>query len=385
MPRSTPIDSHGATKRPNGSGSHYRLPNGRYKAAIKDVTGKIRTKTFIRQIDAQEWLIDQKRIRENGNSSYAVRPKDNVSTFLTRYLDSRQGDIKYNTMKSYRGSVVRLDPYIGSLNAAKLTPRAIESAYAEMRVKGYKPGTLKAAHRLLSAAYCDAFRLQEIPTNPMLNVKIPSGKSRPTQPIPRKDMEKIYQAAVAHSPYALAQIDVGFSTGLRPGEVFGLLWDDIDFDNRTMTIARQVQYVPRKGRIFQSVKQDQIRTIPLTDQQIRILLKHKEFQDLSKGFWKEDLGLIFPNSLGGMKDDSKNRKEFKALCAAAGVPLHQVYQMRKTCYTNMATSGVDIATIKDFSGHSQISTLLSSYVFATNDSLLDATEKLDALRPSINL
>jgi integrase len=371
------------TKRPNGAGSYYQVRNGRFKAAIKDLTGNLRTKTFTREIDAQEWLVEQRRIRENGNSSYALRPKDSLAIFLKRYLDSREGSIKYNTMKSYRGSLARLTPLIGSINASKVTPRAIESAYTQMRAKNYQPGTLKAAHRLLSAAYKDAYRLGELPNNPMEKVMTPKGKCNPTKPIPQEDMEKIYLAAKKQSAYALARIDIGFTLGLRPGEVFGLCWSDIDFDAKLITIQRQVQYIPGKGRVFQSVKQDEIRVLPLTQKQLEILQEHRSIQDLEKGFWQVDEGLIFPSSIGTKKDESKDRKEFKELCKKAGVRQYQVYQMRKTCFTNLGIAGVDLATLKTFSGHKQTSTLLDSYVFSTSDSLNLATSKMDQIRPPL--
>ena len=385
MPRNRPPRPTTHSKRPNGAGSYYLIAGkGKYKAAIHDVQGKLRTKVFTNEVQAQDWLLEQKRNRELGNATYALHPKDSVTTLLTKFLASHSGNIKHGTYKSYKGSIERLKPYIGSINSSKLTPRAVESAYAQLRDKGYAPGTLKAAHRLLSVAYRDAVRLNEIPANPMLKVKMPSGKSISTRAIPLEEMRKIYQAA-AHDSYALARIDIGFTLGIRPGEVFGLKWSDVDFNAKKIVIERQVQSIPGKGRVFQTVKQDDVRSLPLTDSQIAILLRHKAAQDLEKGFWKHDEGLIFPNSVGKKMDDRKDRARFKSLCIAAGVPEYQVYQMRKTCFTNMVASGVGIKTVMEFSGHSQVSTLINSYVFPTDESMAAATKKMDDLRPLIQL
>ena len=376
-----PLSRSSRPKRPNGTGSYYPIVGSRkFKAAIHDVQGKLRTKVFNREIEAQDWLMEQRRSRELGSATYALRPKDTVTAFLTNFLTNHSGNIKPGTYKSYKGSIARLHPYIGSMNASKLTPRGIENAYVQLKAKGYAPGTVKAAHRLLSVAYREAIRLNEIPSNPMDRVKMPSGKSVSTRAIPNQDMARIYQAAASDS-YALARIDVGFTLGIRPGEVFGLKWSDIDFEAKRITIERQVQSVPGKGRVFQSVKQDDIRTLPLTDAQIVILRAHKKIQDLEKLLWSQDEELVFPNSLGRKMDDRKDRRQFQDLCLAAGVPPYQVYQMRKTCFTSLAAAGVGIKTIMEFSGHKQVSTLINSYVFPTDESMDAATRKLDELRP----
>ena len=384
MPRSKSPSSGERTKRPNGAGSYYPIPGkGKYKAAIHDVQGKLRTKVCVNEVEAQEWLVEQRRNRELGNATYALHPKDTVTLFLTNFLANHSGKIKHGTYKSYKGSVARLHPYIGSMNASKLTPRAIENAYVQLKACGFAPGTLKAAHRLLSVAYREAARLNEIPSNPMLKVKMPSGKSAAAKAIPLQDMKKIYEAA-ANDSYALARVDVGFTLGIRPGEVFGLKWSDVDFEVKRIVIERQVQSIPGKGRVFQSVKQDDVRTLPLTDQQIAILLRHKAAQDLERLLWKEDEGLVFPNSVGRKMDDRKDRERFKSLCVEAGVPAYQVYQMRKTCFSNMAASGVSLKTIMEFSGHTQVSTLINSHVFPTDESMDAATKKMDRLRPDLS-
>ena len=366
-------------KRPNGSGSYYPHPNNKFRASIKDIHGKLQTKVCASEIAAQEWLMDQRKMRENGSASHALRPKDTVSEFLTRYLDSR-ADIRHGTLKSYRGSVVRLTPMIGNLNAASLSPRAIETAYADLKRKGYKPGTIKAAHRLLSVAYGDAVRFNELPVNPMAKVKLPSGKSTATKLIPREDVVKLYCAAKSN-PSALARLDVGLTLGLRPGEVYGLQWSDVDFVDGTITIERQVQEITGKGLAFQAVKQDVIRNLPLTSAQVEILMKHKIHQDSQRSKWVEDEELVFPNSVGKKMDARRDRRWFADLCRTTGVKRYQVYQMRKTCFTNMATSGTDLRTLMDFSGHTNAKVVIDSYLSSTSDSLRQATARLDALRP----
>lgn len=99
-------------------------------------------------------------------------------------------------------------------------------------------------HRTLSCAFGDAVRLGDLPRNPVLNARKPNIKSVPTKPISPEHWRKIYLEAMKNS-YTHARIEIGLMTGLRPGEVLGLKWDDINFENKTLTIERQVQRVPQ--------------------------------------------------------------------------------------------------------------------------------------------
>ena len=67
-------------------------------------------------------------------------------------------------------------------------------------------------------------------------------------------------------------------TGLRTGELIGLKWKDVDFENKTVKIQRSMEYRYSIGewRVGEPKSKSGYRTIPLTDEAIRILLEQKE-------------------------------------------------------------------------------------------------------------
>ena len=138
--------------------------------------------------------------------------------------------------------------------------------------------------------------------------------------------------------------------GPRPSEALGLTRSDIDWDTQILTLERQVQREPGKGLVFQTVKQNELRCVLLSDDQIRILVTHKRHQALIKAHWTEDDGLIFPNTKGRKCDEKRDHKMFKDLLIRAWVSNYQLNQLRKTAYSNMA-SVTDMRTLRDFSGH----------------------------------
>jgi len=377
-------NTSGHEKNSNGRGSIYpiKLKSGatRYRAAIHDINGKRRTKNFKKKAEAEDWLAMQRQSRNHGLNTYATNPKMTVGVYLLEWVESHKSLVKHSTYKSYKSCIKnQINPGIGKQISANLTTKAIENFYGTLVANQIGGGTLNLVHRTLSCAFGDAVRLGDLPRNPVLNARKPNIKSVPTKAIPPEHWKKIYLEAMKN-PFVHARIEIGLMIGLRPGEVLGLKWDDIDYETKTLTIERQVQRGASGSLEFQSVKQGQIRTVPLTKAQIIILISHKRYQALNKAKWSIDEKLVFPNSIGGKLDEKKDRAEFKKLLKAAEVPDYQLYQLRKTAFTNMAQQ-TDVRTLQAFSGHSQVSTLMGSYVFPTEESMLRAVSGMDELRP----
>jgi site-specific recombinase XerD len=134
------------------------------------------------------------------------------------------------------------------------------------------------------------------------------------------------------------------------------------------------------GLVLKAVKQKKERFIQISETAVQILLTHKRYQALQKASWAEDNDLIFPNSIGKLLDEKADRQKFKSLTKAAGTPSYELYQLRKTAFTSMA-SHTDIKTLMEFTGHTQVSTVMGSYIFATNESVNRAVNGVDEMRP----
>jgi integrase len=376
----TPATKPRKEKRANGDGSvYFDKSKNRYIACVFDIHGKQRKKVFTRKSLADKWRSDQVRAREMGVSTYNLHPKMTVEEYLNSWLDRYQFN-KESTRRNYSDTVrCRINPYIGTILVSKLTAQSIEELFQQLIKKGYKPGTLRGAHRVLAIAFQEGKRLGEISVNPLERVKVPKGKSVPKPHIPKEDFDRIYIASMAR-PYLHARVEIGGMLGLRPGEIYGLMWSDIDWVNKNLLIARQIQRVKGQGLVVQSVKQNAIRSIPLSDEQLSILRQHKDSQIKESGGWKEDLDLIFPNNVGRPLDRKRDSHLWRELCERAGVPKYEMYQLRKTAFTNLARR-TDLKTLRALSGHSQIKTLMDSYVFSTTESMKMAVNSIDDMRP----
>ena len=372
-------------KRANGRGSIYQITksNGRkvWKAAVKDVNGKLRTKNFMKLSEAEDWVADQRRARDLGENTYATNPKMTVAEFLVGWANTQYGADQESTQRSYL-SVIKnhIAPTIGKIKAAELNTKTIENLFRDMHANGFGAGTIRITRAALSAAYNDAVRLGDLVRNPVRNTKMPNVTAKTTKPLPRADWEKVYLEAMKN-PRMHARIEVAGMLGLRPGEALGLKWSDLNVDECTLLVERQVQRANGRGLVLKEVKQKTVRTLTISQETVRILLTHKRHQSLNKAKWTKDNKLIFPNTVGQLGDEKSDRLAFKNLLKAAGVSDFQLYQLRKTAFTTMAGQ-TDLKTLMEFSGHTQVSTVIGNYVFATSESMKSAVNGMDKLRPT---
>ena len=373
-------------KRANGRGSIYQITksNGRkvWKAAIKDINGKLRTKNFTKQSEAEDWVADQRRARDLGENTYATNPKMTVAEFLVGWANTQYGPDQESTQRSYL-SVIKnhITPAIGKIKAAELNTKTVESLLRDMHANGLGSGTIRITRAALSASYNDAVRLGDLVRNPVRNTKMPNVTAKTTKPLPRAEWEKVYLESMKN-PRMHARIEIAGMLGLRPGEALGLKWSDLNIDKCTLLIERQVQRAKGQGLVLKPVKQKTARTLKISQETVQILVTHKRHQSLNKARWTEDNDLIFPNTVGKLGDEKSDRLAFKNLLTSAGVPDCQLYQLRKTAFTAMAGQ-TDLKTLMEFSGHTQVSTVIGNYVFATSESMVLAIGKMDKLRPSV--
>lgn len=372
-------------KRENGQGSIYltKSNNKKYKATVYDITGKRRYASFKTKKEAERWLSEMIRAREGGLNPYSQNPKITVLEFLNEWLKNHAPNIKRNTIRNYQGTIDnRIAPHIGKYLSSKLTATHINEMLDALRRADKKAGTVLGALRVLRMAYGQAFREGKIPFNPVAQVKTPKMTSTPTKPIPAAHFKKIYRKA-AEDPFMHLRVEIGAFISLRPGEIFGLLWSDLDLEAKTLTVERQVQRYEGLGLVFDDPKVAGSHIIPLTDDQIAIFLKHKVAQEKLISNWPEYENLIFTNTVGKKMDPKRDSALWRKLLEDAWVPYYSLYRMRKTGLTNLNSRVKDMRTVMEYSGHKQMSTLTKSYVFPTSEALIEGLKGMDELRKQL--
>jgi len=372
-------------KRPNGAGSIYKVKDKDVWAVqfmeTASATGKRSRKTrkFRTKKQAFEFLEGLNHLSRSGVSSATLNKKMTVREFLDAYLERYAIKKAPETYRNYQGAAKRICDEIGGLTAMSLTPRDVEDLVTALTSK-YGPNTVSNAYAVLRIAYNKAVKLGELNSNPVVRIDAPEKSLNPTSHIPQEDFEAIYQAA-SLNPYSHARVEIGMFVAIRPGEILGLRWDDVNWEAGTLRVERQLQWVKGEGLVFRPTKNKKSRIIPLSRGTLEVLRAHKSYQDLGKANWAEDNNLIFPNTVGKPLDAKRDYKWWKDILNRAGVEHYQIYQMRKTAISNLENLGTPTSTILKFTGHSSMTTVYNHYASSTERADTEALEGLDRLRP----
>jgi integrase len=158
-------------------------------------------------------------------------------------------------------------------------------------------------------------------------------------------------------------------TGLRTGELVGLKWEDIDFKKKTLTVQRSMEYRYKVGewRIGEPKSKSGYRTIPLTDEAIRILKDQKEKNRNIKVIPIEWTEFVFLCRKGTpIKNSTYDTALFK-ICDKVGIKRFSMHVLRHTFATRCIEAGMKPKTLQMLLGHSNIGITMNLYVHTTEE------------------
>lgn len=206
-------------------------------------------------------------------------------------------NLKYNTLVTYQNLIKKhIKPYIGVYKLKSLNPSVLQDYANELSKKGYAISYVFGILSTLKVALDYAvFPLKYIRDNPITYIKFPTNgkRRRAREVISKEEFEKIIQRFPFGNRFHIPLL-FGWYCGLRISEAFAVTWDDIDFENKTLNIDKQLvkrnygvdEKTAMKYRkcneksawYFAPPKYDSYRVIKIGDMLLQVLEKEKERQ-----------------------------------------------------------------------------------------------------------
>ena len=126
-------------------------------------------------------------------------------------------------------------PYFGAQRLTDIGTLDIQ-VFLNQKARKYSRSGLQHMKATLSRLFSDAVAWSYVRDNPVRNVRLPNARLAPPQPY--LTPEQVRQLVFAlREPYRTLVL-TAVLTGLRPSELFGLYWTDLDFEKQTMQISR---------------------------------------------------------------------------------------------------------------------------------------------------
>ena len=330
--------------------------------------------------DAERTLTEALHRRDTGTDITPARVT--LDEYLRRWLrDYAAVNVAPATLLRYQQIVDRIAPWLGAVRLQELRPAHIQEAYACLLADGLVARTVLHHHRVLRAALQHALRWQLIPHNPADAVTPPRPENREMRALVPEEV--LHLLSECDDQQSRAIIHTAVTTGLRLGELLGLRWRDIDFENDTAAIQRAAQYLPATGVTLRQPKTARgRRTIALSEETIRSLREYRTRQverRLALGPAYSDVDLVFPAPDGAVQPPYRVSQAFQRLVARAGIGPLRFHDLRHTAATLMLRAGIPTKIVSTRLGHATASLTLDTYSHVTPDMQREAASAIDAV------
>lgn len=337
-----------------------------------DPTGRERSKTFRRKVDAEKFLIHTEAQKQRAEWINPELSATAFAAFAEPWLATRS-HLKPRTFEGY-GSLLRVHilPTFGSTRLDRIETMSIETWVAERRATGLSASRTRQAHQVLSQILAAAVKARYIPSNPAVGVKLPR--------LPRREQlflepHEVVGIADAMPDRFRALVYIFAYGALRWGEAVAMRRRRIDVLRGHLEVAESLADVAGI-HVFGPTKNYRNRTIVLPGF-LRDMLNDHLVNHTAPGLD----GLLFTAENGApLRNSNFNRRVWQPVVAACGLSEDlRMHDLRHTAVALLISQGAHPEAIKRYLGHSSIAVTMDIYGHLFPSDAEDLADKLDAL------
>lgn len=269
------------------------------------------------------------------------KPKT-FSYYSEIYLSDKKHLKTYKKVKKY---VEVINEVLGDIRIDQLKKSDIKDWAREMLL-GRTSKTVRNYLTSIRGVIDIAIDREVIKNNLAHNLKLPSHKPKEVEPFSPSEVRKLLEHANGFYRLYLA---IGFYTGLRTGEILGLMHGDIDLERRVISIKRSIS----DGELTTPKTFKSIREVPILDDLVPYLKKSKK--SFSWLFPKED-GSYLKGTHGN------HYREWCKLLEECNISYRKLYATRHTFIVSMLKySDLSILEIAQMAGHTTTQMIIQNY------------------------
>ncbi len=354
-----------------------------YYFKYKDEYGKWKTKEkggFTSKKEAQSAL--RKAITDFEEEGFVANKTTYTLNQFIEYWFENVASIKLKptTLITYRSIIKNhIVNDIGHLRLDAVTPEILQKFFSE-KTREHSDSTVVSIKKILNPTFKFAMKQKTIKYNPMTSIEgIASSVKNPNkQFLSLEEIKNILQF-ISNTPYYLPTL-IAVNTGLRRGEILGLTWNDIDFDEGIIDVNKQLIYT-HEGLTFGTTKTKtstrKIRITPTFANELKIAKeqfdKRKEYY--SEHFYQEcdfvccheDGRPLHPYTLTSFFSRNSKRMNID----------FTFHMLRHAHASFLLEADVNVKVIQERLGHSEIKTTLDIYSHVSENLESESINKLE--------
>jgi integrase len=235
-----------------------------------------------------------------------------------------------------------------------------------------KGRTIMEVHLFISTIMEQAVREMLIPYNPAGRATPPSVETPKRNYFQPEDIERILEALELETVKVRTLTHLLLVTGCRRGEIAGLIWDNVDWNNNQIYIDRAILYNKNAG-IYEGPPKTKssVRWIKLPEETMSLLDEYRKWQNKYKTAWGDkwvDNGHVFTKLNGGLLHPNNINNTLSIFSARHNLPHINPHAFRHTQASILFFNRVDAVSISRRLGHARVSTTSDIYSHFINQS-----------------
>lgn len=363
-------------RRAHGEGTVRRRKDGRWEGRVSlgyDAQGKRKRKSVIRHTQA-EVVAEMRVLKAAVDAGRAPVKPTTLRAYAPNWLAGRAAAVKPRSLENDRSDLARyVLPHLGAQSLDKLDLRTLKLHQSQL-AEDHGRYTANRVRRLLHNLLGDAVREGYLTQNPAQHL-------RPLRLEPKE--VRIWSAEEVHAALGVAKAStrlyplfyLALSTGLRPGELYGLMWSRLFFsdDSASLKVDQAVEFVRGKPLLGTPKNTFSKRTLALSGDAAEVLREQRQRLRLERqglalparneasALRYEHTDLVFPSSRGTFLSETNVRRALQSVIRQAGVTPITLKSMRHTFASMMIASGVDVVRLSRMLGHTSPNITLKVY------------------------
>jgi integrase len=324
--------------------------------------------------DVQKKLYELRSAAATG--SLASPNKMRIADYLKHWLDDvARPMLRKTTAVGYEGIIrLHISPHIGGIQVTNLQPSQVQRMYSDLEEKGVSPRTREYAHAVLRKALNNAVKLGYAQRNVCTLVTKPRVPKKAMRCWTENQSNQFLETAKDDRLFALYVL--ALATGLRQGELFGLQWSDIDFQDGSLSVQRTTYELSGKIEIGETKTAKGRRRVELPLGALKVLKHHREkmFAEGHHQKW------VFCDTSGGpLRRSNFRKRSLIPLLKKSNLPEIRFHDFRHTAATLLLGAGVHPKIVQERLGHAQIAITLDTYSHVLPSMQKEAAAKIDTI------